>query len=360
MPRVRRRERTVVTAGQVPRIATAPAMSRHNSNSFEKIAPAGQRGTMAGRSERRLKIAFVFMPANTVRPPVWSTSYGTAGDLVMDELARRVARSHNVIAYCLRGAGQEPVEHCEGVEYRRVTAPLDRRFQSYQRKMMRLAGFVRQQNTPWTVLNSEWWHRQYIGKVVGDPALRDCDIIHIMNISQFVRIARSRVPRTRVVLHMHCQWLEQLDAKAIERRIKAADLILGVSDFIAAGVRRRFPELAQRCSHIYNGADPDLFRRLGGVQAIPKQILYVGQLAPEKGIHVLLDAFRTVLAQHPDAHLKLIGPHTVFPARHCSRTPTIVILHGSTNILNRVFMRKFCAERSRSFPSAVSLSLTKG
>ena len=268
---------------------------------------------MAGRSERRLKIAFVFMPANTVRPPVWSTSYGTAGDLVMDELARRVARSHNVIAYCLRGAGQEPVEHCEGVEYRRVTAPLDRRFQSYQRKMMRLAGFVRQQNTPWTVLNSEWWHRQYIGKVVGDPALRDCDIIHIMNISQFVRIARSRVPRTRVVLHMHCQWLEQLDAKAIERRIKAADLILGVSDFIAAGVRRRFPELAQRCSHIYNGADPDLFRRLGGVQAIPKQILYVGRLAPEKGIHVLLDAFRTVLAQHPDAHLKLIGPHTVFP-----------------------------------------------
>jgi glycosyltransferase involved in cell wall biosynthesis len=112
---------------------------------------------------------------------------------------------------------------------------------------------------------------------------------------------------------MHCQWLEQLDGAVIERRINAADLVLGVSNFIAAGVGRRFPSLAQRCTHVYNGADIALLARPSGVRAKPKQLLYVGRLAPEKGIHVLLDAFHIVLAQHPDAHLKLIGPELVVP-----------------------------------------------
>jgi glycosyltransferase involved in cell wall biosynthesis len=110
---------------------------------------------------------------------------------------------------------------------------------------------------------------------------------------------------------MHCQWLEQLDAAVIERRINDADMVLGVSNFIAAGVRRRFPSLAQRCDHVYNGADIALLARPSNVRPKPKQLLYVGRLAPEKGIHVLLDAFHIVLAHHPDAHLKLIGPELV-------------------------------------------------
>jgi glycosyltransferase involved in cell wall biosynthesis len=132
-----------------------------------------------------------------------------------------------------------------------------------------------------------------------------------MNISQFVPVVRARLPKTRIVLHMECQWLEQLDAAVIERRINAADLVLGCSNFIAAGVRRRFPALAQRCGHIFNGADIALFARPPGVQPKPKQLLFVGRLAPEKGVHILLDAFRIVLAQHPDVHLEFIGPETV-------------------------------------------------
>jgi hypothetical protein len=91
------------------------------------------------------------------------------------------------------------------------------------------------------------WYREFIGKVVADPSLQDCDIVHIANMSQFVPVVRARLPKTLMVLHMHCQWLEQLDAAVIERRINAADLVLGCSDFIAAGVRQRFP-------HWRNGA----------------------------------------------------------------------------------------------------------
>jgi glycosyltransferase involved in cell wall biosynthesis len=263
--------------------------------------------------KRKLKIAIIFMPINQIRPPVFLTSLGASGDLVMDEIARRLAQSHDVIAYCARGEDQEKVEQFDGVEYRRFSTSLDRRFLSYHQKFMRLIDRVWERSALQPIINSALWYRQFIGEVLSDPSLRDCDIVHIMNISQFVPLVRARLPNARIVLHMHCQWLEQLDAAVIERRINAADLVLGVSNFIAAGVRRRFPSLAQRCSHVYNGADLALFARPPNLAPIPKELLYVGRLAPEKGIHILLDAFRIVLTQHPDAHLKLIGPQMVVP-----------------------------------------------
>jgi len=143
--------------------------------------------------------------------------------------------------------------------------------------------------------------------------MQNCDIVHIITFSQFVPLIRARVPKTRIVLQMQCQWLEQIDAAVIEPRINSADLVLGCSNFIAEGVRRRFFSLAGRCHYAYNGADIPFFARPSSVQPKPKQILFVGRLYPEKGVHILLDSFRIVLAQHPDAHLQLIGPINVVP-----------------------------------------------
>ena len=266
-----------------------------------------------GQLKRKLKIAFIFMPVNAIRPPVWLTTVGSAGDLVMDEMARRLARSHEVVAYCARGESQQEAEACNGVEYRRVSTSLDCWFFRWHRRIMRLLEPIGWRITKQPIFNSGLWYRQFIREVAADPALHDCDIIHIMNMSQFIPIVRARAPTARIVLHMHCQWLEEFDAAVIERRINAADLVLGVSNFIAAGVRRRFPSLSQRCRHVYNGTDLALFIRPAGVCPKAKRLLYVGRIAPEKGIHVLLDAFRLVLAQHPDAHLELIGPDQVFP-----------------------------------------------
>ena len=264
------------------------------------------------QSNRRLKIAIIFMPINTIRPPVSLNSVASSGDLVMDEIARRLARSHDVIAFCARGEDQQKFERFDGVEYRRMSTWLDRRL-LHRQKLRRLFDLAGTRNGAQPIFNSSLWFRHFIEQVIRDRSLQDCDVVHIMNISQFVPVVRARLPNTRIVLHMHCQWLEQLDEAMIEQRIKAADLVLGVSDFIAAGVRRRFPALAQRCSHVYTGADIGLFARPTGIRPNPKQLLYVGRLAPEKGVHVLLDAFHLVLAQHPDAHLELIGPDRVFP-----------------------------------------------
>ena len=263
-----------------------------------------------GQPKRKLRIAIIFMPINEIRPPVSLTSLAASGDLVMDEISRGLARSHDVVAYCALGKGQQKVEQFDGVEYRRMSTWLDRRL-LHRQKVRRLIDLAGSRDGPQPLINSSWWYRHFIGEVVADPSLQDCDIVHIMNISQFVPLVRARLPKTRIVLHMHCQWLEKLDAAVIERRINAANLVLGVSNFIAAGVRHRFPSLAQRCSHVYNGADIALLATPPNVRPNPKQLLYVGRLAPEKGVHILLDAFRIVLSKHPDAHLKLIGPEMV-------------------------------------------------
>ena len=41
--------------------------------------------------------------------------------------------------------------------------------------------------------------------------------------------------------------------------------------------------------------------------------MFVGRLAPEKGVHLLLEAFAQVSASHPDARLELIGPQDLSP-----------------------------------------------
>jgi glycosyltransferase involved in cell wall biosynthesis len=260
---------------------------------------------------RKLRVAFIFMPINEIRPPVSLTGVSVAGDLIMDEIARRIGRSHDVVAYCARGEDQQKVEQSDGVEYRRMSTSLDHWFVAHHKKIMRLIDLASWRRKPQPFINSALWYRQFITEILADPALRDCDIVHIMNISQFVPLIRMRLPKIRIILHMQCQWLEQLDTAVIEQRIKATDLVLGCSDFIAAGVRHCFPSLAERCSHIYNGADLALFARPPAIQPQPKRLLFVGRLAPEKGVHILLDAFRIVVARHPDAHLELIGPEKV-------------------------------------------------
>jgi hypothetical protein len=86
-----------------------------------------------GQPTRRLKIAFIHMPINAIRPPVSSTGVAVSLNLIVDEIARRLARSHDVIEYSARGEGQQKVERVDGVEYRRVSTCLDTRLLHHEK-----------------------------------------------------------------------------------------------------------------------------------------------------------------------------------------------------------------------------------
>jgi len=107
---------------------------------------------------------------------------------------------------------------------------------------------------------------------------------------------------------MQCEWLTQLNKKMIQQRLKHADLVISCCDYITNKIKKAFPRTP--CITVHNGTNINHFvpeKNKG------KQLLFVGRISPEKGLHVLLDAFNNILKQHPEAKLKIIGPKRLAP-----------------------------------------------
>ena len=124
-------------------------------------------------------------------------------------------------------------------------------------------------------------------------------------------------PKIKIVLHMHCQWLTQLDRAMIGLRLREVDLIIGCSEYITEKIRCAFPQFANRCQTILNGVDINLFvsenRNSATKKNGVKRLLFVGRVSPEKGLHVLLDAFQEVVKRYPQAQLEIVGPQVLLP-----------------------------------------------
>lgn len=132
-----------------------------------------------------------------------------------------------------------------------------------------------------------------------------CDVIHIMNYSQFIPVIRRFNPRSKISLHMHCEWLTQLDYKLIEKRLSQTDLIVGCSEYITRKIAKRFPQFEARCVTVPNAVAVAPERDRSGSD--PYYVLFVGRVSPEKGIHDLIKAFHEVLNRFPDASLHIVG-----------------------------------------------------
>jgi glycosyltransferase involved in cell wall biosynthesis len=151
----------------------------------------------------------------------------------------------------------------------------------------------------------------YSLKVAKDLQTEKCDIVHIHEESEFISIIRALNPRIRIVLHMHCEWLSQLDHNMIEHRIRKADLILGCSRYITDKIRQSFPSLAGRCQTLYNGVDLATFindPKKNEKRFELKRLLFVSRVTPEKGLHVLLEAFKEVVEKNACVRLEIVGP----------------------------------------------------
>jgi glycosyltransferase involved in cell wall biosynthesis len=146
-----------------------------------------------------------------------------------------------------------------------------------------------------------------------------CDIVHIHQCSQFASIIRKFNPKTRIILHMNCEWLTQFAPELIVQRLKDPDLIVGCSEHISGLIRDRFPEIAGRCGTIPNGVDTGQFTplavdgRSGSKDPGIKRLAFVGRVSPEKGVHVLLDAFSQVVTRWPNVELEIVGPVGTLP-----------------------------------------------
>ena len=268
-----------------------------------------------------MKVAFVMQPINLIS---LTDQHGSI-EIITYELARRLARNCDVIVYAKKGRYQKESEYDQGVQYQRISVPLDEwptAVSSALDKLERYPGMhalsrgIRQflffRNVRHPFHASRWFYRDYALKVAKTLQKENCDIVHIHNFSQLVPIIRASNPKIKIVLHMHCEWLTQLDREMIESRLGQVDLIIGVSDFITKKIQCCFPEFAQRCRTLFNGVDVHTPRQEGKKGGECKKngvtkLLTVGRVSPEKGVHILLDAYKHVLEHYPQSQLEIVG-----------------------------------------------------
>ena len=254
-----------------------------------------------------MKVAIINQPFGVIHIP----NPGSGISIWTYEVARRLARRCDVLVYTRRGTSQTPVETSEGVQYRRISGFPD----TWLLKVLRSWWRIRHVRSP--IFDASLYYRAYIWKIARDLAGQRCDIVHLHNFSQFVPVIRACDPNVKIVLHMHGEWLTQLDPPTIAERLRMVDLIVGCSEYLTDKIRRRFPQFAERCRTIPNGVDVDCFVRPGGRAAKTNgdrwRLLFVGRISPEKGLHVLLEAFGRVLRHDPCAELEIVGPEWVLP-----------------------------------------------
>jgi glycosyltransferase involved in cell wall biosynthesis len=68
---------------------------------------------------------------------------------------------------------------------------------------------------------------------------------------------------------------------------------------------------------VYNGTDLGKFSPGKGWHS--ETLVTVGRISPEKGLHVLLEAFAEVLKRRPNAQLKVIGRESILPPEAISK-----------------------------------------
>jgi len=253
----------------------------------------------------RPTIAFVNQPWGHVEPPVRS---GGSIPIILYELARRMTAEARVLYYT-RGKFLPHHKTVEEIDYRYIPLAADK-------LLLKALDRLPIRETPLKPHFAGALTYQGYGLQTALSLRRQrTDVIHLINISQFTPLLRFFNPRAVIALHMQCEWLSQLDAAMIRDRLRHVDLILGCSNFITDLARKRFPEFADRCGTVYNGVDVNSFRERipPAADAPPRKIVFIGRISPEKGVHVLIQAFGRIAAEYPDVTLDLVGPDEINP-----------------------------------------------
>jgi glycosyltransferase involved in cell wall biosynthesis len=236
------------------------------------------------------------------------------------ELARRLARRHEVIVYAPKARGQPAVERWQGIEIRRVRFVARRLHKAVQIFAGRLGW-----GAPY--FTSRLYYREYFSQVARDLAASRPDIVHLPNQMQFASLLKRARPGVKVLIHIHQDELAQLDLELLRRDLKDVDAVATVSEFVTARARARLPEMAARIHTVGNGVDVLRFRPAARarnpepreLRRRPLRLLYVGRIAPDKGVHLLTETVDLLIRDGVNLELTLIGKPGLMPYDLLSR-----------------------------------------
>jgi glycosyltransferase involved in cell wall biosynthesis len=257
-----------------------------------------------------MKIAIVNQPQD---PIVAGEEQRGSVAIVNWELAKRVAQRHEVTVYAPRTKGQASCERWRNIEIRRVPFVA----KTFHKAMQLLAGRVGSR-PPY--INSPLYYREYFMQVAAELRRHPVELLHFPQQLQFAAAFKHAAPGAKIVLHMHQDELAQLDYDMLRSQLANVDSVVTVSDFVTERARARFPEHAAAIHTIGNGVDvsrflPDLQRGNGssGQSGRPTRVLFVGRISPDKGVHLLVEAFDRVARERGDVELTLVGKVGMLP-----------------------------------------------
>lgn len=120
---------------------------------------------------------------------------------------------------------------------------------------------------------------------------------------------RRALPRTSIALHVHNAVSRSVLRPELSWLLRHADLVIGVSDVICAAVARRAWAPRGKIRTVYNGVDTSDFApgepRPAGDGAT--RLLFVGQVAPHKGAHMLLEGLAALGPAAARFDLRIVG-----------------------------------------------------
>jgi len=87
-----------------------------------------------------------------------------------------------------------------------------------------------------------------------------------------------------------------------------SDILQAISSVVARAIREQTPSVQNKIRVLGYPVDLSVFTPDKSNRINNPSVVYVGRVHPEKGIHLLVDAFRRVIKQIPEATLDIIGP----------------------------------------------------
>lgn len=156
----------------------------------------------------------------------------------------------------------------------------------------------------------------YYGKKICSD-LRDFDIVNSFHgnpsffpsreIENFVFTEGNPIPRKPLPLGTKAYKMRYKVSLAFEKRVlENSRVITSVSGAVKQNILDFVDVPEDKVRVIYNGVDTDLYKPVD-VQS-RDAILFVGRISPDKGIDILIEAFKIIQKEHPHLRLLLAGP----------------------------------------------------
>ncbi len=133
------------------------------------------------------------------------------------------------------------------------------------------------------------------------------NIFLIFNRPHYVSFIRKIKPNSKIYLYMGNDHIVFQKETIIRKMLNDSTKVGCVSNYIGGEIVKKYPEYAHKVETLYHGVNITKFSP--GVFSEKKDltILFVGRLSYDKGVHVLLEAFRRLCDNYPNILLKIVG-----------------------------------------------------